>query len=80
LVVDLAAGTAASVPVGGEPVGFGIFIQPVQFAGTPGAADCHGVSVAALARQYGGLAATAAARNYPSVAALQSAIAAYCAG
>ena len=31
-----------------------------EFAGTPGKANCHGKSVSALAKQYGGLAAAAA--------------------
>jgi len=31
-----------------------------EFAGTPGKASCHGKSVSALAKQYGGLAAAAA--------------------
>jgi hypothetical protein len=48
------------------------------FAGTPGKANCHGKSVSALARQYGGLNAAAAALDYPSVQALQGAIMAHC--
>jgi YVTN family beta-propeller protein len=68
-----------TIPVGSEPLAFGIFIQPApRFAGTPGKANCHGKSVSALARQYGGLNAAAAALAYPSVSALQNAIEAYC--
>jgi len=50
------------------------------FAGTPSAANCHGKSVSALAREYGGMDAAAAALGYPSVEALQAAITAYCGG
>jgi hypothetical protein len=50
------------------------------FAGTPGQANCHGQSVSALAQQYGGLPAAAAALGYSSVQLLQNDIAKYCAG
>jgi len=50
------------------------------FAGTPGKPNCHGKSVSALAQQYGGLNAAAAALNFPSVQALQSAILEFCGG
>jgi hypothetical protein len=56
-----------------------VFTQPV-FAGTPGKANCHGQSVSALARQYGGLNSAAAALGYSDVSALQSAIMAFCGG
>ena len=56
-----------------------VFVQPV-FAGTPGKANCRGQSVSALVKQYGGLPAAAAARDYSSVQALQNAIAEYYAG
>jgi hypothetical protein len=49
------------------------------FAGPPGQANCQGKSVSALSTTYGGLAKAAVALGYPSVAALQTAIAAYCA-
>lgn len=68
-----------TIPVGAGQNAFGIFIQPgPRFAGTPGKADCVGVSVAALVRQYGGLNAAAASLHYPSVRALQQAIMAFC--
>jgi len=54
-----------------------VFAKPV-FAGTPGKANCHGKSVSALARQFGGLNAAAAALGFPSVQALQDAIMAFC--
>jgi hypothetical protein len=56
-----------------------VFAQPV-FAGTPGKSSCHGQSVSALARQYKGLNAAAAALGYVDVLALQSAIMAFCGG
>jgi hypothetical protein len=56
-----------------------VFAQPV-FAGTPGKANCHGQSVSALARQYGGLNAAAAALGFSSVSALQNAILTFCEG
>jgi hypothetical protein len=48
------------------------------FAGTPGRPNCHGESVSALAREFGGLAAAAAALGFPSVQALQDAIREFC--
>ena len=48
------------------------------FAGTPGQPNCYGQSVAALATQYGGLPAAAAALGYPNQKALQAAIKTYC--
>jgi YVTN family beta-propeller protein len=72
----------ATIATGGQPFAFGIFIQPApqlpRFAGTPGFSNCYGVSVSALARQYGGLNRAAAALGYASVDALQNAILAYC--
>jgi hypothetical protein len=50
------------------------------FAGTPGQANCVGVSVSALAQQYGGLARVAAALGYSSVQVLRNTIAKFCAG
>jgi hypothetical protein len=55
-----------------------VFAQPPMFAGTPGKANCHGQSVAALARKYGGMNNAAAALGYSDVSALQSAIIAFC--
>jgi hypothetical protein len=56
-----------------------VYVQPV-FAGTPGKANCHGKSVSALAKQFGGLSAAAAALGFDSVSALQEAIMAFCDG
>jgi YVTN family beta-propeller protein len=69
----------ATIPVGKNPEAHGLFIQPVPvFAGTPGARNCHGTSVSALARKYKGLAVAAEALGVPSVSALQEAIRAFC--
>jgi probable HAF family extracellular repeat protein len=54
------------------------FLATPVFRGTPGKANCHGKSVSALARQYGGLNAAAAALGFPSVRALQNAILTFC--
>jgi YVTN family beta-propeller protein len=66
------------------PFAFGVFIQPPKpaprFAGTPGFSNCYGQSVAALARQFGGLSAAAAASALSGVGALQNAILAFCGG
>jgi uncharacterized repeat protein (TIGR03803 family) len=56
------------------------FVVPPIFAGTPGKPNCFGRSVSALARQYGGLNAAAAALGYPGVRALQEAIMEFCEG
>lgn len=50
----------------------------LPFAGTPGAANCHGKTVSALAHQHGGLANAASTLGYTSVAALQAAITSFC--
>jgi hypothetical protein len=49
-----------------------------DFAGTPGTANCHGVSVSTLAHQFGNIKAAASALRFPSVKALQAAITAFC--
>jgi hypothetical protein len=48
------------------------------FAGTPGAANCHGVSISALAAQYGGISDAATALGFGSVQDLQSAVKTFC--
>jgi YVTN family beta-propeller protein len=81
-VIDAATNTVtATVMVGPLPVAFGIFIRPSpRFAGTPGQSNCFGQSVSALAQQYHGLNAAAAALGYSSVKALQTAIMEFCEG
>lgn len=58
----------------------GVTVAATPFAGTPGHSNCHGKSVSALARQYGGLNSAAAALGYADVSALQNAILAFCGG
>ena len=65
---------------GGVADAFVAKIAGLAFAGTPGKANCHGKSVSALARQFGGLNNAAAALGFPSVQALQDAIMAFCEG
>jgi YVTN family beta-propeller protein len=82
-VIDTATNALiATIPVGSDPLAFGVFIQPAQpaprFAGTPGKANCYGKSVSALVREYHGLNAAAVALGYPSVQALQKAILNFC--
>jgi hypothetical protein len=48
------------------------------FAGSPGQANCHGMSISALARQFGCLDAAASALGFESVQALQEAIREFC--
>lgn len=48
-----------------------VYTEP-RFAGTPGHANCYGKSVSALARQFRGLNAAAAALGFPSVPARHS--------
>ena len=70
-----------TIPVGSNPWAFGNFIQPrPTFAGTPGKSNCHGKSVSALAKQYGGLSAAAVALGFNSVNALQNGIMEFCEG
>jgi uncharacterized repeat protein (TIGR03803 family) len=87
-LISDASGALYGTTSGGGSAGLGTvfeiagsgFVVPVTFAGTPGKPNCHGKSVSALAQQYGGLNAAAAALGYPSVNALQDAITAYCGG
>jgi YVTN family beta-propeller protein len=81
-VIDTATSTVtATIPIGNFVVAFGVFIQPgPRFAGTPGHSNCHGQSVSALARQFGGLNAAASALGFSSASALQNAILKFCGG
>jgi hypothetical protein len=53
---------------------FSLSGNTVPNAGIPGQANCHGKTVSALARQFGGLNAAAAALGFSSVEALQNGI------
>jgi hypothetical protein len=87
LLADAKGNLFSTTSVGGangrgtvfEVTGSGFVVAPV-FAGTPRKPNCFGQSVSALARQYGGLNAAAAALGYPSVRALQKAILEFCEG
>jgi hypothetical protein len=48
------------------------------FVGVAGNANCHGVSVSALARQYGGMAKAATALGFKSVNDLENAVRGFC--
>ena len=50
----------------------------VVFAGTPGAPNCYGDSMASLAQTYGGSAQSATALGFATVTALEAAVADYC--
>ena len=82
-VISAANNTVTNtITVGNNPVANGIFIQPVApaptFAGIPGQASCHGQSVAALARQFGGIDHAATTLGFSSVKALEDAIHTFC--
>jgi len=82
-IIDTTTNTVIGppIPVGDQPVAFGLFIQPApKFAGLPGAKNCHGTSVSALATKFGGLNAAAAALAFSDVQGLQDAIHAFCGG
>jgi hypothetical protein len=50
----------------------------LQAAGTPGQADCHGVTISGLAEQFGSVPAAASALGFSSVKALQNSFRAFC--
>jgi YVTN family beta-propeller protein len=88
-VIDTATNTVIGfpIPVGVSPQAFGIFIQPPRagqppptFAGVVGSKNCQGTSVSALATEFGGLDAAAAALGFSNVQGLQDAIRAFCEG
>jgi len=70
--------TTAIFTAGAASFEFVPAVPVALFAGTPGKANCIGVSVSALARQYGGLSAASAALGFDSVNALQQAIQNFC--
>jgi len=57
---------------------FSLTGETVPGAGTPGRANCHGETTAALAHQFGGLDAAASELGFSSVAALQDGFRAFC--
>jgi hypothetical protein len=52
--------------------------ETIPEAGTPGQANCHGQSVSAVARQFGGVPAAASALGFSSVKALQDGLKGFC--
>jgi hypothetical protein len=57
---------------------FSLAGETIPEAGTPGAANCHGDTVSALAHQFGGIHAAASALGFSSVRALQGGLKAFC--
>ena len=74
-------GTTAGTNNPSSPVNFGTVFKitlSTTFNGIPGKPNCYGHSISFLAQEYGGIAHAAATLGYPSVAALESAVRAYC--
>jgi len=57
---------------------FSLIGDTVPEAGTPGRANCHGKTVSAVARQFGGFSAASVALQFSSVGALQDGITVFC--
>jgi hypothetical protein len=57
---------------------FSLIGNTVPEAGTPGQADCHGQTVSAIARQFGGIHASVSTLGYSSETALQDGIRVFC--
>jgi hypothetical protein len=51
----------------------------LESAGTPGAEDCHDVTLSGLAEQFGGVNSAASVLGFSSVQALQNSFRAFCA-
>ena len=57
---------------------FSLTGNTVPDAGTPGQANCHGKTISAMARQFGGIDAVRLTLGYSSVDALQDGIRVFC--
>jgi hypothetical protein len=57
---------------------FSLAGDTIPDAGTPGKANCHGRTVSALAKQFGGIDAAASALGFSSVASLQDVLREFC--
>jgi hypothetical protein len=57
---------------------FSLTGDTIPEAGTPGRANCHGKSISALARQFGGINTAASALGFSSVEALQDSLRVFC--
>jgi hypothetical protein len=69
--------------IGGSPaptfnMTFSLSGETIPDAGTPGDANCHGKTISALARQFGGISAAATALGFSSVADLQGGMKTFC--
>ena len=69
--------------IGGSPaptfnMTYSLAGETVPEAGTPGEANCHGKSASAVAKQFGGFDAAAAALGFSSVNALQETLKTFC--
>jgi hypothetical protein len=57
---------------------FALSGETIPDAGTPGKANCHGKTISALARQFGGISAAATTLGFSSVAELQGGMKTFC--
>jgi uncharacterized repeat protein (TIGR03803 family) len=82
LTADSAGNLYGTTALGGSTNLGTVFkiVLPATFNGIPGQSNCYGQSISFLAQEYGGIAHAAATLGYSSVAALQSAVTAYCGG
>ena len=59
---------------------FSLSGNTIPGAGTPGKANCHGKTISALARQFGGIDAAASALGFSDVGSLQDSVREFCNG
>jgi len=68
--------------IAGDPPTFNMTFSltgtSLPFAGTPGQADCHDVTISGLAEHFGGIPSAASALGFSSVKALQNSFRAFC--
>src|SRR5437667_12793433 len=68
--------------IAGDPPTFNMTFSltgtSLPFAGTPGQADCHDVTISGLAEHFGGIPSAASALGFSSVKTLQNAFQAFC--
>ena len=57
---------------------FSLTGETIPEAGTPGQANCHGTTISAMAREFGGLASASSALGFSTVNALQEAFQGFC--
>lgn len=79
IVTDVFGATNSRIFFGGAGnVTFDDLVVFTGFAGTPGAKNCHGKSVSALAQAYGSIENAAVVLGFPSVQALQDSVRGFC--